>query len=548
MGSESGDAPRRASWIVWLAAAIGVFAALSPRDLWAPDEPRYGRIAYDMERGGDWLVSRWNGEFDAEKPPLVYWLMALTGRLGGEVDAVAARVPCALLAGLAVLLVASLARRWFGDRSLADTAALLYATTALLLWNTSRAGMDLPMTAFVLLATRLATSVVARPSVVGAAACGASLGLALLAKGPHAFYVPVGALIGGCVASGSARRLRDPRWLVALLAAIAVFAAWLVPALMLAEPAYVDRLVKQLGSRLRGVGEPHVHGFGHLLLLLLAAGLPWTPLWLIGLVRAVRWRGAPASDRFGLGAAAVGALLPLLLLELAASKRDVYLIPVLAPLAILAAYALHRAVAPRAVALLGRAVVPFLGLLALAAAAAPFALAKVWPEGGATVAPEPALGLACAVLAGAGAIHAFRRRADPLIAVRTGAAVLGVLWVVAALGLLGRVDAFKTWDEAVPVVRRAAGRDPFVTVGFNDSALVWAVRPDLVPEVRAERPAVPDALDALFAPGAPRKVAAVEARDWDAAVARIPSLADRAQVVWRRRVGMKRFVVVQPRP
>src|SRR5262249_2768713 len=98
---------------------------------------------------------------------------------------------------------------------------------------------------------------------------------------------------------------------------------------------------------------------------------------LVGLAPAIRARRAPKGERFGLGAAAGGALLPLLLLDFAASKRDVSLIPLLSPLAILAARTLHRAVAPRLTA---------------------------------------ALGLA------------------------------------AALGVLGRADALKTWDEAEPVV------------------------------------------------------------------------------------------------
>src|SRR5215468_9345372 len=125
MSPSGAIAPRGVSWVVGLAAVIGILAALSPRDLWEPDEPRYGRIAYDMERGGDRLVPRWNGAFDAEKPPLVYWLMAASGRVAGEVGPVAARLPCALLAGFSVALTAALARRWFGDPAIAATAALL---------------------------------------------------------------------------------------------------------------------------------------------------------------------------------------------------------------------------------------------------------------------------------------------------------------------------------------------------------------------------------------------------------------------------------------
>jgi 4-amino-4-deoxy-L-arabinose transferase-like glycosyltransferase len=447
-----------------------------------------------------------------------------------------------------VLLTAALARRWFGEPAIGATAALLYATSELVLWNSSRAGMDFPMTAFTLLATWLATSLVARQSFATATACGASLGLALLAKGPHAFYVPVGAVVGGCIAAGAPRRLLDPRWLVALVAALVVFALWFVPALSLAEPGYGHHLVYQLADRVIGVvgaDVPHAHRFGYLLLLLPACGLPWTPLWFVGLASAIRARRAPEHERFGLGAAAGGALLPLLLLDFAASKRDVYLIPLLSPLAILAARTLHRADSPRLTAALGFAVAPFVALLALATALSPLVFPRIWPGVGERVAPGVLLAAATALVAAGGAAAAFRLRRDPVWAVRTGAVVLGVLWVATALGVLARADALKTWDEAVPVVRRATGKDPFVTV-FRDSALVWAFRPDLVPEVRVEDPAVPETIDRLFAPGAPRRVVAVRSRAWAEALARAPSLADRVEVVWSGHVGQNAFLVLQP--
>ena len=529
-----------------LAALIGVLAAFSPRDLWEPDEPRYGRIAYDMERGGERLVPRWNGAFDAEKPPLVYWLMAASGRLAGEVGAVAARLPCALLAGLTVLLTAALARRWFGEPAIGATAALLYATSELVLWNSSRAGMDFPMTAFALLATWFATSLVARPSFATAIACGASLGMALLAKGPHAFYVPVGAVVGGCMAAGVPRRLLDPRWFVALVAALVVFGLWLVPALLLAEPGYGRHLIYQLADRVIGADPPHAHRFGYLLLMLPACGLPWTPLWFMGLASAIRARRAPEDARFGVGAAAGGALLPLLLLDFAVSKREVYLIPLLSPLAILAARTLHRADAPRLTAALAFAVAPLVALLALGTALSPLVFPRIWPQAGERLAPGVLFAAVTALIAAAGAAAAFRLRRDPVGAVRTGAVVLGVLWVATALGVLGRADALKTWNEAVPVVRRAAGNDPFVTV-FIDSALVWAFRPDLVPSMLVEDPAIPERIEGLFAPGAPRRVVAVRSRAWAEALARFPSLADRVEVIWSGHVGQNAFDVLQPR-
>ena len=91
---------RRPTWALWLAAAIAVIAALSPRDLWAPDEPRYGRIAHEMAEGGDLLVPRLSGLAYAEKPPLVFWLQAATEKALGGQSPVHARLPSALLAEL----------------------------------------------------------------------------------------------------------------------------------------------------------------------------------------------------------------------------------------------------------------------------------------------------------------------------------------------------------------------------------------------------------------------------------------------------------------
>ena len=44
--------------------------------LLAPELARYGSVAAEMERSGDWLVPRLNGVEHLEKPPLATWAMA----------------------------------------------------------------------------------------------------------------------------------------------------------------------------------------------------------------------------------------------------------------------------------------------------------------------------------------------------------------------------------------------------------------------------------------------------------------------------------------
>lgn len=345
----------RSRWVLWVAVAVPLLAACAPRDLWAPDEPRYGLVAQGMLDTGDLLVPRINGQPYAEKPPLAFAAMAATGLVTGEVTAVGARLACAAFAALAVFLVARLARRWFRDAATAETAALLFSTTGLVLWNGSRAALDLPMTACGLLALDAGTTLLERRSWPAALGFGAALGAGLLVKGPHVFYVPLAALVGGALASGRGRRLLDPRWLVGLALALGLAAAWLVPAVARAGDAlaYNDdvsfgrRVLGQLSDRVAGDDVPHEHGPLYLFPLLLAFGLPWTPAWLLALPAALRPRRAPEGDRLGLGAAAWGLLVPLLALSLPRSKRELYLVPLLAATAWLGAYGLHRGIGPR---------------------------------------------------------------------------------------------------------------------------------------------------------------------------------------------------------
>ena len=74
---------------------------------------------------------------------------------------------------------------------------------------------------------------------------------------------------------------------------------------------------------LSGESEPHDAPWWYLLPLLAAFALPWTPVWAAALPRALRPSRVDVADRFGLGAAVLGLLVPFVLLSLPASKREV---------------------------------------------------------------------------------------------------------------------------------------------------------------------------------------------------------------------------------
>jgi len=119
----------------WFAMAVlalmacNVFLGLATSNVNDFDEARYGVTAYEMQQHRAFVVTTYAGQREvwALKPPLGYWLMALSfSLLGGS--ALAMRLPSALCALAAVAVTMSAARRWF-DRRLAILAGAILATT-----------------------------------------------------------------------------------------------------------------------------------------------------------------------------------------------------------------------------------------------------------------------------------------------------------------------------------------------------------------------------------------------------------------------------------
>ena len=81
------------------------------RFLSLPDEGRYVGVAWEMVRSGDWLTPTLNGLPYFHKPPLFYWLTAVSLSLFGTIEWAARLASCLgamLSAGAAYLLI----RRW----------------------------------------------------------------------------------------------------------------------------------------------------------------------------------------------------------------------------------------------------------------------------------------------------------------------------------------------------------------------------------------------------------------------------------------------------
>jgi len=89
-----------------------------------PDEGRYAQIPREMIETGEWVVPTLQGEAYLDKPPLMYWLTALSYRAFGPSPEAARLVP-AVCVHLTILLVYLLGRRSLGERAALWAALLL---------------------------------------------------------------------------------------------------------------------------------------------------------------------------------------------------------------------------------------------------------------------------------------------------------------------------------------------------------------------------------------------------------------------------------------
>ncbi|HIK38495.1 MAG: glycosyltransferase family 39 protein [Geminocystis sp.] len=87
-----------------LLCGIAFFLGLGNIGLLDKTEAMFVEAARQMLVRGDWITPYWNDATRFDKPPLSYWLMAISMQIGG-VNEVAARIPSALLATATVFLV-----------------------------------------------------------------------------------------------------------------------------------------------------------------------------------------------------------------------------------------------------------------------------------------------------------------------------------------------------------------------------------------------------------------------------------------------------------
>ena len=277
--------------------------------------PLFAASARAMAESGDWLTPRVNGLPRYDKPPLIYWLMGLgyliPGRDGWDpLGTWAARLPSALSVLAMMLLLCGTLLRWpqrpqdrLGPSGLSSGAALRQS----LLSPAVTAPLAYALSPLMLLWGRLAVSDALFSTLVSISAllawrllvAGGSpwviwlvLGLAVLAKGPVAL------LLFGLVISlfgWTQARFRAMWWSLkpwpGLLVCAGVALPWYALELLVEGRPYWDSFFGYHNlQRFTSVVNNHLQPWWFFGTVLVVASLPFTPLLLLGLQRALALR------------------------------------------------------------------------------------------------------------------------------------------------------------------------------------------------------------------------------------------------------------------
>ena len=175
-----------------LLAYLTLFHQLGLLPFFGSDEPRYARVAEEMYERGDFVTPSLDGRPWLEKPPLLYWMEAVSYSMFGFGEW-QARLPNAFLALLLAAAVGVFAAKMVRPRL--GFMVFLILTTSLMYVGYSRAvSTDLPLTAAFTFSMISGFLAIRHGSVRWGLICGGALGFALLAKG----FVAI-VLFGGCL-------------------------------------------------------------------------------------------------------------------------------------------------------------------------------------------------------------------------------------------------------------------------------------------------------------------------------------------------------------
>lgn len=335
----------RTSWLI-LAALWALLMALAlVRPLAVPDEGRYAEVGRWMLQSGDWLAPRLNGIPFFHKPPLLHWLQASSMAVFGQ-QIWAARLVPAVNAGLMLAALYLCARHWAGEQ-IARRAMIMLGTSLTFLAGGQYVNHDMLVATWIGIAIWLfgLSFLHAEQPHAGLARWGfVACALGVLSKGLIGLALPGLVIFVWLIWTRQAKKMLSFPWFSGGL----IFAVLAVPWFVLAQQQYpglfdylfgAQQFGRYTGKTFNNVREWWFYGLAMLLLF-----FPWLFLVLAQVGRAAQVN--PSVDRRVFALAWVWVVAIAVFFSIPRSKLVGYILPVMPPLALLAAWGWERVLGP----------------------------------------------------------------------------------------------------------------------------------------------------------------------------------------------------------
>ena len=302
-------------------------------DPWKPDEAYTFGVVYEILQGGSWIIPQIAGEAFVDKPPLFHLTAAFSAMFFSPFLPLhdGARLAAGLWISLTLLFTALAARELHGPRHGLMGALLLLGCLGLVV-RSHQLITDLAALAGFAMAY-YGVALALRKSGPGGFWIGSACGIVFMTQGiPEAAMVAAIALLLPL----AAKHWRTPRYAAALIVAAVAVLPWLViwPALFYQrDPALFDAwLTAENLARFFGTRNPAA-GIAYYLRI-----LPWYafPVWPLALWALWRARRQQVLSSPPVILPALGLGVTLLMLGFAAESRELYALPMLLPLTLMA--------------------------------------------------------------------------------------------------------------------------------------------------------------------------------------------------------------------
>ena len=275
------------------------FVNLGQWDLWNPDEPRYAQVAREMVDGGDWVLMHFNGKMYADKPPLFFWLIALSSFLWQGFTSFSVRFPSAFFGTLTILFTFFIGKNLYSSRT-GFISGLVLATSAEFAYLSTRANIDATLTFFTtasffcflkwykntaphpsplpvgereeLTGNRILKGS-KRPFIIYGFYIG--MALATLAKGPVGFILPLLVSLAYLIIQKDWNGIKRMKLIQGMILFIIIVLAWYLPALLKGGKEYFNETIMLHTVDRFAKGSSHIRPFYYYLYNFPADFLPW---------------------------------------------------------------------------------------------------------------------------------------------------------------------------------------------------------------------------------------------------------------------------------